>query len=165
MKKIFAALLALCLLATAALAEDILTYDNEPIYEGEYIAIAGTNLCFYLPIDWQIGEAPEGVDGEVYTSGDGLTVLTVVTGEGSLDDLQAQCADLVAQGTLLNSGLRNINDVTWLASVTADQRQAYVQTQIDDATVLTFAFVWAEPTGDTAIEEQMVGSLALLEEE
>lgn len=166
MKKIAAVLMALCLaLCAFALADETgVSIENEPAYEGEYVNIGESGLCFYLPSDWTATEAPEGVQGEVYTRPDGQLVLTVTVTEGVLDDVIDQYAQAVADGTLSESNIVTINGLDWVMSTSADNIQNYAQTQLDETSILTFAFVVADASinpGDT--EMQMLGSLAYAE--
>ena len=167
MKKFAAILMALCLVLSAfALAEEenSITIENEPAYEGNFVGIGETGLCFYLPNDWTATEAPEGVLGEVYVSADGQTVLTVTTGEGNLNDVIDQYAQAVQDGSFSESTVVSINGLDWVLSTTADNLQNYAQCQLDDTTILSFVFVVADASmnvGDT--EFQMLGSLAAAE--
>ena len=166
MKKLTAILMALCLLLTAcalAEADETSTIEIEPSYEGNYVAIGETGLCFLLPGDWQPVEAPEGVTGEVYSNPDGQIALTVTTGEGDLNALLDQYAELVNNGTLSECNLVNINGLDWLLSTTADNLQNYAQCQLDDTTILTFAFVVADPSIECQIAPEMIGTLASAE--
>ena len=166
MKKFAVILMALCLaLSMAGMAEETgIAIENEPAYEGQYVTIGETGLCFYLPNDWTATEAPEGVVGEVYVSPDGQTVLTVTTGEGNLNEVLEQYKQAVQDGSFKESNVVNINGLDWVMSTTADNLQNYAQCQMDEATILSFVFVVADASMDVGETElQMLGSLAAAE--
>lgn len=160
MKRFAALLVALCLALSAfALAAEAGVIENKPSYKGRYTAVDKTGLRFMLPDDWTAANAPDGVKGEVYSSGDGLVALTVVVSSGSLDYLAGQYAVAAEDGMLKKTGAANINGRDWVLSTTADDIQHYYQTQLDDDQILSFVFVTAAPGDEPDYAVEMVGSL------
>lgn len=157
MKKLFAILLSLCLLAgTAALAEPMIL-ENMPSYPGQPSVISGTQLRFALPDGWEPLPGMPGCD--LYTGEDGALSLTVMAGEGDLAACEAEYEALRKSGALGECFYAQINGRLWLLSSTADELQNYAQTQIDENTLLTFAFVTAEGTLQQEFLLEVLGSL------
>lgn len=160
MKRLAALLLVLCLaLSALALAEEPRVIENKPSYKGRRVAVGKTGLSFLLPEEWKAVEAPEGVDGEVYASDDGETVLTVVISSGDLDDLAARYVVAEEDGMLKRTEAVAINGRDWLVSTTADDIQHYYQTALKDGQILSLVFVTAAPGDAPDCAAEMAGSL------
>ena len=141
MRRIFALLLALCLLVPAALAEEDWIGGEgwwDFSYAGEYVEIDGTDLQFKLPDGWYF----EGVDEDgwqVYT--DGLINLSIISQEVEFMDMVDEFDRMEAADTLTETSWIILQeDRDWLVGAARERFVACCPDEVSGTMVMWFEF-------------------------
>ena len=137
MKKLLAFALVLCLCACCALglAEDRLSVDVEPDYEGVAVQINDdVPVTFLLPNDWTVTEDAFG--SRIYQNAEETLTMETQYQAVSLED----AIEMANSQEGIASNLIDINGYTYLCAETQDEMQVVLIISVDDSHVLGVSF-------------------------
>ena len=162
MKKWFTMLLCLCLLWTAALAQeteadvDAVEIQAAAIENGVDVPLGNTGVYVTLPGDWTALETPQGYLA-AYQDAGGTVTLSVLLGQ-KLSECHSQIADLEEAGSVKNLAENYINQRYYLTYASTDDLYRFAYLPFSDDNCVIFCFGLSDASASMDVPSQILGS-------